>query len=563
MSTRETSGAPESAPRPKGMPSHLSVLCRMLRSPEENRRCAAALVLAELAPRETPVVEALGEVLADENRVLTNYALDALERIGSRAALPYLLPLLERDDQTRLRAQRAIAALGEPAILDVCRELAQAPRERRRPLIQLLVDLDGKGALATVADALLLEDPELVSEVVTRYARRWSSLSPEARAERREVLLKLLDRQMPHGRHTAQVLALQLLGALADPSARKTVLPYSRPKQPPAVRRAALLALRRLPPPKGKEETAFAELAALLTEADYEHVVAPATEALRALPTPSAATSVLKPLLDSPHHTVRRFAAERLGEIDDPAAATALLKVLRGDDAALRETVQDALRKSPSALAGLVRALRSSESPEDAWTLARLVAARAAELTPALVKAVSEEALHAVERGDARAEAILHALRAADPARHREVLLQHGQRLLKKGKTEDAARILAPLDRGEADAEARFALAVALLKTSPKDLNRKVRLGDRSLSLFAGLVDEPDFPLANRLFADKNVSAEDVFYVAFHLAEGDEAQREVGIALLEKLVKSEGRSKLGKIAKNKLALARKRQDAEQ
>jgi HEAT repeat protein len=534
----------------------------MLRSGEDNRRCAAALVLSELSPRETPVVEALGEVLTEENRVLTGYALEALERIGSRAALPYLLPLLERDEQTRVRAQRAIGALGEPAIIDVCRELAQAPRERRRPLVTLLVELDGKGALQAVIGALLLDEQDFAEQVVQRYHRRWASLAPDARAERREILLRFLERPA-HGRTWPTMLALHLLGALGDPLARRAVLPYTKSKHPPAIRRAALHALRRLHPPKGKEDPAFAELAGFLEEEDFEHVVGPALDAMRALPTPQGSTATLKQLLESPHASVRRFAAERLGDLDDAAAATALLKALRGEDLGLHEQAQDSLRKSPASPPLLVRSLRTAEDPDEAWVLARLVAARAAELGTAQVRTIAEGAEAAVQKGEPRAEALLHALRAADPARHREVLLHHGQKLLKKGKADEAAKILSPLDRGEADVEARYALAVALLKASPKDLSRKVRLGDRALALIRDLVPEPDFPLANRLWADKSLTSEDVFYVGFHFAEGEEDQRELGCALLEKIIKHEPRSKLARMARNKIALARRLSSAQE
>jgi HEAT repeat protein len=557
MSTPKKSA--NDVPRPKGLPPHLGVLCRMLRAPEEHRRCAAAMVLAELAPRETLVVEALGEALAEESTLLTNYALDALERIGSRAALPYLLPLLERDEQTRQRAQRAIAALGEPAIADVCRELAQAPRDRRRPLIHLLVDLDGKGALSAVVDSLLQEEPEVADGVVHRYHHRWASIAPDARAERREILLRFLDRPKVQGRSWPTALGLRLLGALGDPVARRSVLPFTKSKHPPMVRRAALLALRRLPPPQGKEDAAFAELGALLAERDFENVVAPALEALRALPTPKNGAGVLKQLLSNPHPSVRRFAVERLGDVEQADAVALLLKVLRGEEAPLREAAQDALRRSPAAPAGLARALRAAENADDAWTLARLVAARAADLTPAQARGIAEAAAAAAKnKDDARAEALLHALRAVDPERHRQVVLQRGLALLKQGKADEAARALSPLDRGaEADPEARYALAVALLKATPKDFNRRVRLGDRSLSLLRGLLSEPDFPLLTRLGADRSLSPDDLLYVGFHFAEGDEGEREFGCALLERLAKAAPRSRVGRSARNKLALARR------
>jgi HEAT repeat protein len=559
MSTRSKADAP----RFRGLPPHLAVLCRMLRSPEPDRRCAAAMVLAELSPRETAVVEALGESLPEENPTLTGYALDALERIGSRAALPYLLPLLERDEATRKRVQRVIAALGDPAITDVCRELAQSPRERRRALVHLLVEVDGKAALSAVLDTLLQDDPEHAEQVLQAYSVRWAGLNPVERAERREVLLHFLASPRVQGRKWPTSLVLRLLGILGDPEARRAVAPFARPRNPPSLRRAALTALRRLPPPKGKEEAAFAELCAYLTEEDLEHVVHPALEALRPLKTPAEATPVLKGLLGSPHATVRQFATERLGDLDDPAAATALVKVLHKGDPALAELAQDALRKCPAAVPALVRALKGSETDAQAWLLARLLAARAQDVARPQARAVAQEVELAIEKDDPRAEAMLHALRSIDPERYRQVVLKWGQRLLQQGKADEAARTLSPLDRGaEADVEARYALAVALLKASPKRLTRKMRQSDRALAHLRDLQGESDFPLQKRLTSDRTLSARDLFYVGFHFAEGDEGERELGRALLEQVVRLEPRSKLGESARNKLALVRRLEAAE-
>jgi HEAT repeat protein len=521
------------------------------------------MVLAELCPRETAVVEALGESLPEENPVLTGYALDALARIGSRAALPYLLPLLDRDESIRKRVQKVIGALGDPAIADVCRELAQSPRDRRRPLVHLLVEVDGRAALTAVLDTFLHDDPEHAEQVIQRYTARWAGLNPVQRADRREVLLRFLGSPQVQGRKWPTSLVLRLLGVLGDPEARRAVAPFARPKNPPSLRRAALTALRRLPPPKGKEEAAFVELCTYLAEEDGEHVVGPALEALRPLKTPTQATATLKDLLGSPLPPVRQFATERLGDLDDAAAATALVKVLHKGDPALTELAQDALRKCPAAVPALVRALKGSETAEEAWTLSRLLAARALDVARPQIRTLAEEVDLAVKKDDPRAEAILHALRAIDPERYRQVLLQRGQRLLRQGKADEAARTLSPLDRGaEADIEARYALAVALLKASPKKLVRKMRQSDRALAHLRELMGESDFPLQKRLAGDRTLSSRELFYVGFHFAEGDEGDRELGCALLEQVAKSEPRSKLGKSARNKLALVRRLEAAE-
>lgn len=559
MSTRPRSDASDAPRTSKGLPSYLSVLCRMLRSPDFERRNAAALVLAELAPKETVVVEALGEVLAEESPVLVAHALDALERIGSRAALPFLLPLLERREPTRARAQRAIAALGEPAVVDVCRELAQSPRERSRPLMNLLVELDGKGSLAAVLDALIYEELEFIEDVAQRYQIRWQRLTPEARSDRRDTLLAFLVKPEVKGRKLPTAIALRLLGALGDPQTRKIIAPHARDKFPPEVRRAALHALRRIPFSDEKSaEASFHEYLGFLGETDLDHVVMPTIEALRALPTPAGTTVAIRDLLESRHAVVRRFAIERLGDIAEPTAAAALVKTLVSEDAALRERAQDALRKSPSAPPSLLKGLIGSATESDAWQFARLVATRAAEYGTKDERALGDAAALAVQKEDPRTDAFLHALKAVGPEQHRKLLFARGKKFVLQKNFEAAARTLATLDGGAgADPEARYLLVVSLLKATPRD-PKAPKLGDRAHALVRGLMSEPEFTLATRLTKDKLLTPEDLYCIGAEFAAGEAEERSFGSGLLEKVVAGSPRSALGKRAREKLGPVRRK-----
>ena len=66
----------------------VKTVCGMLQSPDGMRRCAAAMVLAELAPKDAVVVKALGAALKDANQLLTRYVLEAFEAIDSRTVVP-------------------------------------------------------------------------------------------------------------------------------------------------------------------------------------------------------------------------------------------------------------------------------------------------------------------------------------------------------------------------------------------------------------------------------------------------------------------------------------------
>jgi len=93
------------------MDKTLQTICGMLQSPDGMRRCAAAMVIAELRPKQDVVIKALGATLKDANQLLTRYVLEAFEALDSRAVVPYVLPLLEAPEtETKLRAARSSRA---------------------------------------------------------------------------------------------------------------------------------------------------------------------------------------------------------------------------------------------------------------------------------------------------------------------------------------------------------------------------------------------------------------------------------------------------------------------
>src|SRR5271170_4914692 len=105
----------------------LTKICGMLQSPDGMRRCAGAMTLCELAPKDAAVVKALGEALRDSNQLLTRYVLETFEVIGTRAVVPYVLPLLDSPDiETKLRAAGIIAKAGGEMVGELRRQFEKA-----------------------------------------------------------------------------------------------------------------------------------------------------------------------------------------------------------------------------------------------------------------------------------------------------------------------------------------------------------------------------------------------------------------------------------------------------
>jgi HEAT repeat protein len=76
-------------------PVTVAALCAALGDAEDEVRFNAALSLARLGPGAAAAVPALAGVLEDGNRYVVGYAVEALERIGTREALAVLLPFLK------------------------------------------------------------------------------------------------------------------------------------------------------------------------------------------------------------------------------------------------------------------------------------------------------------------------------------------------------------------------------------------------------------------------------------------------------------------------------------
>jgi hypothetical protein len=150
--------------------------------------------------------------------------------------------------------------------------------------------------------------------------------------------------------------------------------------------------------------------------------------------------------------------------------------------------------------------------------------------------------------------ALQHVLQALDPAWLHAQIAARAATLRKRKRFPDAARWLALLrDTPAWDDETRYAFAVATLKSHKHPPGAAIRPRDAGLDTIRALVETP-FPLGERLRKERSLEPEDLYYVAFALAEARGDARSLAAELLEHLAEQHGRTKVGKAAKNKLAL---------
>jgi hypothetical protein len=122
---------------------------------------------------------------------------------------------------------------------------------------------------------------------------------------------------------------------------------------------------------------------------------------------------------------------------------------------------------------------------------------------------------------------------------------------------EQAFSLLTRLEEsGRLDDEGRYVAVITGLGAmlSKKELGRANRTTDPVLRHIVNLVAN-GYPVAYKLKRERNLSAEDLFFVGFNFAESkDEDEKEFGGSLLYQLATKEPQSKLGQSAKNKLKL---------
>ncbi|MCS7049040.1 MAG: HEAT repeat domain-containing protein [Verrucomicrobiae bacterium] len=538
----------------KLMDKQLQRIVALLQSPDGMRRCAAAIVLAELAPKDPAIVRALAGALPQANQLLTRYILEAFEAIGTRDVVPHVLPLLESTElEFQLRAAGILARAGGQTIGELRRLFQKASPVQKRVLVDVLARIHSPDAFSLILEALFDPDVELAREAI-QAIRRHLTDTPPAERQRLHRLAQQFIRN-PRVRRDERVLAsaLQLIGALEAPAAADLLVQYIRPRLSTTVRRHALLGLKNLNLTGPAAAKLGRQLLPLLDDPDFVNIVQNALDLLEKLPAPGGADKLWTRYLRSKHPSVRTFAARQLAALDTPAANDQLLKLLTSDEPYLTEIAASALARHPGATRRLLQQFLRAANPDHAMRLARILASHrdwiAKPTRRKLAQLTTRELLHNRPRSDA----LLYLLRQIDSQLADTVLRDVGLRFKKAGQWARAIQCLKQLQRTDAfDDDLRFQLAVCDLKQSPKDLAPHLRTNDFALRGFQPLAQTAPARWIKLLQKERALDPADWFYLGFHFSESTGSEREFGRLALQHLIKRWPRSREAKTARDKL-----------
>ena len=531
--------------------NEIDKIVRLLSADALERKVAAAIVLGELGAKGPEVTAGLTKLLVSNVPVLQRHALDALTRIGPKKALAAIFPLLVSPAaEVRDSALRAIASVGEDALPLVKARMATATPEERRALDGVLAEIGGKDAFGELLRGLVSSDAEASKAAALAVRQQAKGADGRTKKSYTTATLRFLGdlKKKPETPPAAMAAAIKILGFLEDERNVPVLLEVAADsKAAPVVRMEAVLALR----------FSLKEATADVVDALVEAADAPdrtlsqaALVTLGSLTLDRGAVKQMTPLVLSQDPERAAFAVQHLSTQKGPDVTAMLAKALSSKEKRVAEAAAQALGVREDAGTTLAKSLIETDSADRAWAIRNVLRPLAKKLSPALRKELVAVALERVKERDRGFEGHLDVARECDPAAVAEGLRELAAKVKKKSP-DKAQAILGLLARSEKGTETdRFALAVMELKKSSKDTAPAARSNDEALSHLTKLL-ESGFDIVDGLKRDKTLEPEHLYYVGFHFAE---QRKGAGEELLSLVAERGGRTKLAKMAKNKLRL---------
>jgi len=548
------------------MDETLARLAGFVKRPDTHLACAAAVVLAELAPREAAITEALASALAKPDAARRPFLIEALGRIGTPQAAEVLMPFIRAGGPPGDEALRAVAHAGAGALKPLVALLKDASPQMRTKLAEAIARAgEGQGFAALFAE-LRAGDERAVQGVAEGARRALPGLNEKGREALLKQILKALETQAFVEHEPACLAALELAGALGDAEALRLLMHHATRPVSPVARRAALRAVGKLNLTPEKRASLAGRLLPLLLETDYAHSAEPALTALQGAALISEHRVALQKLVSSPHGPVREFAMKALAHLGSTRGLADLLACLDDSDPGVVADALEALARAPGAAAPLAERLLKQHDGEGSRRLARALTAHAADvpgkIRGALARAYVELATGNAQPGDQRSQderrsALLSVLRAAGTAEAAELALKEANRLRAAGEPLKALALLKSISgiTGWGD-QHRLEQALAGLTATPLNLTRAARVNDPHLRLLEEAVGSGRMDpkrLAKDLLTDEALSRNAVYYIGHHFAEKVLAEREFGRQILTSLA-ANPRTEEGRQAKEKLIL---------
>jgi hypothetical protein len=541
-------------------------LAQLLESSDLEIRIAAIRVITEMGLDTRQVVQALARSLREPHDDLRLAALKALARLGARDVSSMVVPLILTSGPLREHAMAVITAVGQSVVPQLKSLYPQADFHGKRSVITALSRISGKAAISFLLKILPEEPFELQKHLTLSVCEALDRMPPPQQAPVYSMVLRLLRSKeavkQPQLLITGAILLGHFRGASLGLRARNELRSLAEKKVAPEVRRHAIVSYNRLLAEAKMAPRDEQFLVKALCDEDWHNVAQHALSGFQKLPVPRQHLPRLVDLLHkSPHFSVHIHVFERLQTSDRSEVAEAILPFLADSRFRVREAAEAALRKMPASIESLFALLMKTDDLEVTQRINAILRDFPQETRQKYVERAASRLLSLFEENDPHYRSFLDFVKSLDPEPLRKRIYAKAHEL-KKGKVKDKWERIALLlqllwDNHLITAEGRYLLAVALVRMSPKDLAPASRRANLGLRVLRSLIYDDYQDLAKRLKADKDLGADDHFYLGFHFSEEGEELRPFATLILEHVVKAYPKSKVAGPAAHKLDLQAK------
>jgi HEAT repeat protein len=528
-------------------------LISMLVDPVATKRLAAAVVIAELAPSETDVLEALRHAAeSDADTRVRRWVAEAIGAIGPTSIVSDLEPLLsDPSAEVRSVVKNVLARSNAVCEADMGEMLAGTDLRAQKSAIAVL----GAMGTASAQTLLLAQIKDAKSKLVSAIIDALRPAMADNEAKTCKHIVSELNNLLRKEDHMADpefaMVAVQLLSHGASFGALEVLMKVAAKSDDLHVRIHALETVQRIA--KGKHPKVFESLLDIAEDEQVDAKVRTAgLNALENLDIPMTMDARVRGLTTVSLASIRRWSIKALGGTDNAPAAETLAGIVRDGVADDREQALAALMRTSSGKVAAARLLGSLEDTARAEEVARVLRALGDELTQDVRSTLEKSVMEAIPEVG---QLILGILKRAGGGDAKELvgdLLERAILLKNKRKYSEAASMLVTLCQGiEVSPDARFNLGVCELKLSKRKIVRGPN-HDPCLATIGALMQVREFSLLDQLTSDKMIDEEDLYYLGFSMAERNEMEKGLGGDLLVHLMESSTDKALRDRAANKL-----------
>ncbi|MHC4884924.1 MAG: HEAT repeat domain-containing protein [Planctomycetota bacterium] len=534
----------------------MKAICKLLKNGNAEVETAAALVLAQIHPCEASVSKALGEALLScSNPKVSEMLLYALQENPHEQSIRYLLTELERENEPNDLIFDAIASVGGKAVSGLKNSFHKGTRNIQCSVAEIMTMIRTEQAIAFLVEILFFDDVVVVKAAIHAIREQMQLFNKKQGNDLLTRLKNALGDKRLKDNATARSAIIISLGILADPRAKKMLLPYIDHHSDEMTRRHALDSLSRLEYTGDGHGDILKALHRILEEDNLE-VVKLAIDVLQRIKPRRKDADPIRAMLSSRHSIVQAYAIGALGSLNTITHARLILPFLTSQDRNLCNAAHAALSDMSSATEVLWHAFYQNDGNKlYVHEVVRILREHRERISSAQIKELQGHLFEYMQADDPRLTLYREAMLVLDGQALRQAVVSRVSAAKKKKdyiRIRDCLRLLKGTEFMNSDL--RFTLAIAKLKTSPKEISRTKRMGDYCLELIGMMLDEGGKKFSRKFMSESALDVEDFYYVGFHFSEKLNEERRFGEDLLRHVKKKWPRHAVAKAAKEKLKI---------